>query len=450
LKKTSYSTTVFLVLCTVYLFGSANLGTYLYDRVFQSEHVSANETMIAGMKLSNDRNNETTNKLLEEINLWKEAQSLSITYMEVGERIPSEAFLFDVDATVEMASDGEDSPLLLRIDEGVLQELLISFGIDIERIQIDKLKGAITERVSILDGEEQEFALEDFLNSPGVMKVLAENEIGNVESTPGLQEFLTDFPEIGIEPVSTFSLLKFVEDQHISMTSKELSVISTGLYEILLHSDLEVIQRHHSRSLPDYAELGMEARVDKDIQQDFVFVNPNHQAYKIHFQTTGDAILFILEGPELPYEVEISLQNKQTVKPRVIKQYTPYVDQGQTEVRAEGKEGVQIEVLKRMLDSKGSVLKEELISRDYYPPVHREELVSLLDYMASKDNSGSDREDTISSGGINDDVAPGSNQQENDNGGNPEKDEDEQTDLGQKSPEAQPSPSEDSPNPNMK
>jgi hypothetical protein len=450
LKKTSYSTTVFLVLCTVYLFGSAHLGTYLYDHVFQSESVAANETKIAGMKLSNDRNNETTNKLLEEINLWKETQNLSITYMEVGKRIPSEVFQFDVDATVEMANDGEDSPLLLQIDEGLLRELLISLGMDIESIHIDKLKDAIIEKASMLDGDEQEFALEDFLNSPVEMKLLAENEMGDVESTPGLQEFLTDFPEIGIEPVSTFSLLKFVEDQHISMTNTELSVISTGLYEILLHSDLEVIQRHHSHSLPDYAELGMEARVDKDIQQDFVFVNPNHQPYKIHFQMAGDTILFSLEGPELPYEVEISLQNKQTVEPRVIKQYSPYVDQGQTEVRAEGKEGVQLEVFKRMLDSKGSVLKEELISRDYYPPVHREELVSLKDYMASKDNSGSDSGDTASGAtGTNDDEAPETNQQEKDDR-NPEKDEDEQTDLQQEGPEAQPSPSEDSPNPNMK
>jgi hypothetical protein len=450
LKKTSYSITVFLVLCTAYLFGSAHLGTYLYDHVFQSESVSANETKIAGMKLSNDRNNETTNKLLEEINLWKETQNLSITYMEVRERIPSEAFQFDVDATVEMAADGEDSPLLLQIDEVLLRELLISLGMNIESIHVDKLKDAITERASMLDGDEREFALEDFLNRPGEMKVLAENEMGNVESTSGLQEFLTDFPEIGIEPVSTFSLLKFVEDQHISMTNKELSVISTGLYEILLHSDLEVIQRHHSHSLPDYAELGMEARVDKDIQQDFVFVNPNHQAYKIHFQTSGNAILFILEGPELPYEVEISLQNKQTVEPRVIKQYSPYMEQGQTEVRAEGKEGVQIEVLKRMLDSKGSVLKEELISRDYYPPVHREELVSLRDYWVSKDNSGSDSGDTVSSTGTSDDEAPESNQHEKVDSGNEGKEADEQTDLGQKSPEAQPSPSEDSPNPNMK
>ncbi|MEL3974397.1 VanW family protein [Rossellomorea oryzaecorticis] len=449
MKKPSYSTTVFLVLCTVYLFGSAHLGAYLYDHVFQSGSVSANETKIAGLKLSNDRNNETTNKLLEEINLWKETQNLSITYMEVGERIPSEAFQFDVDATVDMAVDGEDSPLLLQVDEGLLRELLISLGMDIESIQIDKLKDAITERASTLDAEEREFALEDFLNSPGEMKVLAEKKIGNVESTPGLQEFLAESPEILIEPVSTFSLLKFVEDMHISMTNKELSVISTGLYEILLHSDLEVIQRHHSRSLPDYAELGMEARVDKDIQQDFVFVNPNNQVYKIHFQLAGDTILFSLEGAELPYEVEISLQNKQTVEPRVIKQYSPYVDQGQPKVKAEGKDGVQIEVWRRMLDSKGSVLKEELISRDYYPPVHREELVSLKDYVSSKDNSGSESGDTVSSTGTSDVEAPESNQQEKDDSGN-EKESDERRESQQKSPEAQPSPSEDSPNPNMK
>ncbi|MGR3765220.1 VanW family protein [Rossellomorea sp. NS-SX7] len=450
MKKSTYTIPVFFVLCTVYLFGSAHAGTYLYDHFFQSEHVSANETMIAGIKMSNEKTDET--KLQEEIRVWKESHLLKVTYLGMEERIPSEVFQFDIDATIENASEGGESPLLLQVDEGLFRELLTSLGIDVDRIHIESLIDAVTKSASMLQEEEREFALEDYLNSPEEMQVLAENEIGDVELTPGLEEFLSSFTEFDIEPISTFSLLEFVEDQHISyLTDEELSLISTGLYKLLLHSDLDIVQRNQGRSLPEYAELGFEARVDRELHQDFRFANPNSQPYKLRFQMTGDILSFVLEGPQLPYEVEISLENKQTIEPRVIKQYTPYVEQGRTKVRAEGKEGVQIEVWKTMLDSTGAVLKEELVSRDYYPPVHREELVSLQDYIASNAESGSEGEAADSSPASNDGEAVESNQTVNDEGDSDAGDDADQTEPQQEeSADTRPSSSGDTPDPNMK
>ncbi|WP_175990866.1 VanW family protein [Bacillus sp. Marseille-Q1617] len=346
MKTSIYTISVFLVLCTVYLFGFAYAGTYLYDRVFSSEDGTSKETK---------------------------------------------------------------------------------------------------------NVEEKEPELEDKLNSPEKMQVLAENEIGSVEATPELEDFFSSFSEIDIEPVSTFSILKFVEDQHISsLTNQELSLISTGLYEILLHSDMEIVQRHHGHTLPDFAELGYEARVDRELNQDFIFANPDSKSYKIRFQMTGDSLLFVLEGT-LPYEVEISLQNKQTVKPRVIKQYTPYLDKGQTKTKTEGKAGVQIEVWKSMLDSTGAVLKEELISRDYYPPVHREELASLQDYTDSSNVArGTEGEAAAGSPVTSEGESGNSNHQEKDETVSDETDQDVQTDPQQASPDTEPSTDGEIHNPNMK
>jgi hypothetical protein len=451
MKKRAHSSTVFLVLCTVYLVGSAHLGTKLYDRIFETESVSANASLIAGMEISNESKDNIKNKLNKEIQVWKENQNVKAAYLEVEEPIPSDIFQFDVNASVDKAVNGEDSPLILHIDDERFLEVVSFLGMDRDLIQIDKLKEAVMAEASMLEADVQIFDLEDFMKSPDAVKVLAENEIAGVGATKGLDAFLSSFKEIVIEPLSTFSLLKVVEDQKItSMTNEELSVISTGLYETLLYSDLQVIQRHQGSSLPEYAELGFEARVDQGLQQDFVFINPTNQANKIRIDLNGDTLVFVLEGPRQPYEVEISLQNKQTVEPRVIKQYSPYVNQGQTNVRAEGKDGVQTEVWRKMVDSGGKVLKEELISSDYYPPVHREELVSLEEYMVNKENVLREGEEPVTSTGSGDDQAEDSDRKETGHADNLEEDKDDQPDLQHVSPGSESSSSGEIPNPDMK
>ncbi|MCA1056327.1 VanW family protein [Rossellomorea aquimaris] len=377
MKKSSYSSTVFLVLCTAYLFGSAYVGSYWYDRFFHS--VSPSDAMVAGMKISN------ATDLQQQIEVWEKGQKLFVTYIDRKEHIPSDVFQFDVEGTMIGSTDGEDAPLLLAVDEKKLLETVTSLGIEADRIQIHNLKNELMEQASKLNMEEKEFALVDYLERKEGVTILAEHEISSVARTPELQEFLSSVPEIVIEPLSSFSILNFTENQQMtSMTNDELSIISTGLYKLVLQSGLQVIQRHHGTTLPEYAKLGFEARVDREHLQDFVFVNPDDTSYKLHLEMVGDRLRFVLEGEELPYGVELSLGEKQPVKHRVIKQYTPYVTSGQVKIKTEGKDGVQVEVWRSMVDSDGRVLKQEMISRDYYPPVHREELVSLSDYLNSQ------------------------------------------------------------------
>jgi hypothetical protein len=440
MKKRFHTSTVFLVLCTVYLVGSAHLGAKLYDRFFHTESVSASGMIIAGMEMANESRSGIKNKLNKEIHVWKENQDLKAAYLDEEVRISSEVFQFDVNASVDKAVNGENSPLIIHIDEERFLELLTSLGMDMDMLDIDKLQEAVMVKASMLDSDVKKFALEDFMKSQADVTVLAENEIGGVDSTPGLESFLSAFSEIVIEPSSAFSLLKLVDEKQVtSMTSEELSVISTGLYEVLLYSDLQVIQRHQGRSLPEYAELGFEAKVDRELQQDLVFINPTDQSVKIRFDLTGDTLIFVLEGPRLPYEVEISIENKQSIEPRVIKQYSPYMNQGKTKVRAEGKDGVQAEVRKRMVASGGEVLKEELISKDYYPPVHREELVSLEEYMNNKEDALQEKEEPAASTGTGDGQTEESGLQENDDTDNAVEDKDGEQELLKVSPDTQPS-----------
>ncbi|QTC43680.1 VanW family protein [Bacillus sp. V3] len=322
-------------------------------------------------------------------------------------------------------------------------------------------KNVSGEREGTTDSEDAAMSVKE--TYPRV--VIAESTIENVKVTPGLEEFLSSFPEIDINPVSSFSLLKFVEDEHLeSMTAEEMSVVSTGLYEVLLYSGLEIVQRHHGRSLPDYAELGFEARVDKELHQDFKFANPDSSSYIISFKMEGNSLRFVLEGPQLPNEVEITLQDKQSVEPRVIRQYTPYVKRGQTKVKVEGEKGIKVDVWKTTLDSKGAVLKEELISSDYYPPVHREELVSLEEYMDSRvadgTQEGSEVSPSVSDGNETQDTsrkaddgteAPDASQQDRSQSGGAEESQGDQTDSGEHdNAESRLSPAEDIPDPNMK
>ena len=51
---------------------------------------------------------------------------------------------------------------------------------------------------------------------------------------------------------------------------------------MILPTNFSIIERNISEELPDYAELGFEAKVNPEKNKDLVFSNGNESSYKIH------------------------------------------------------------------------------------------------------------------------------------------------------------------------
>jgi hypothetical protein len=221
--------------------------------------------------------------------------------------------------------------------------------------------------------------------SEASIETISEINAKGLALTPGLQQFIDAYPEIEIGGTSPFSLLEFIEGEGFTgATDQDLSTLASSLYELMLPTNFEVIERNQGRELPDGIELGMEAYVNKEQGKDFIFSNPNGGSYTITLQRQGDLLSISLTGAELPYRVTVERRNELAFKPKVIKQYSPYLHTGEVMVTEEGRNGMQVEVWRSFQTLKGEFLKVEKVSEDFYLPVHKEELHSMKDYVAGE------------------------------------------------------------------
>ncbi len=248
-------------------------------------------------------------------------------------------------------------------------------------LDMNALSVELIRKAAILDTKEETLFIKDYLANSELGKVVSESELKQLRVTPGIENFVDTLPEIKVDKSSRFSLMEFIDDRHFTgATDSDLSMIATSLYKLILQTNFDVLERNRSSELPDEIELGYEARVNQNLNEDFVFANPNDSPYIIKFELHDNQLSVTLTGADLPYRVAVVMKDKQTFKPRVIKQYSPYLNSGEVKVTEKGKEGLFIEVWRSFEKQNGEVLDEKKVSEDYYPPVHMEVIYSLQDY----------------------------------------------------------------------
>jgi hypothetical protein len=183
---------------------------------------------------------------------------------------------------------------------------------------------------------------------------------------------------ITIDSQTTFSLLSYLEKQGLTGLNKDLlGYMATGIYQTILPTNFQIVERHIGMELQEDVQLGYEAKIDPKQGLDLSFHNPNKAVYKINIFSDGQSLVFNLEGLPFKYQYQISESNLEEYPPKTIRQYSPFLNPGQSKQTKVGKNGQYIEVKKLVLNPDGSIVEEQSISKDYYPPVHRVEVVGI-------------------------------------------------------------------------
>ncbi|MGM0853319.1 MAG: G5 domain-containing protein [Bacillota bacterium] len=386
---------VFFVLCSIYMFGFAHLGAFAYDHFISPIQSFSEGTRIGEIDVSNLSYQDAEDKLKMEVAGWKENQSLALSYM--GNQIPVDSSLVDIDihSSINRAIQGKPSPLLVSIHG--LDSFLASKEVDVSLIDVDSLGQEIAHHAEKLVVTEKIVLVSDFFIQSNSIETISEINMEGLTITPGIQNFVDTYPEIEIEGTSPFSLLKFIENEGFSGASKQdLSTIASSIYQLVLRTNFEVIERHRGRELPNNIELGFEAFVNQEQGQDFSFMNPNDASYTVSFHRQGGLLSLTLTGVEIPYEIIVERRNEETFKPKVIKQYSPYLNSGEVKVTEAGRNGMKIEVWRSFETKNGELLKEERVSEDFYLPIYKKEIHSMQDYMAQQPAPSSETNGTAS------------------------------------------------------
>nr|WP_249745429.1 VanW family protein [Mesobacillus boroniphilus] len=217
-----------------------------------------------------------------------------------------------------------------------------------------------------------------------------------------IQELAESFNAIEISPKTPFSFAAFVEEagQHEG-SSAAFSQIASALYRAILPTNLTITERHISRQLPKNVELGYEAKVDFAKNIDLKLYNPNETAYQIVFDIVGRELQVSVKGAPLLYDYKITSTNKQEFKPRTIKQYSALLKQGQKSVEQEGAPGLLVTMNREIYGEDGGFLKTELLSEDFYPPVHRIEILPVAPAVQQTPPAPTGNLDTVTTPGEN-------------------------------------------------
>ncbi|MBN8191141.1 VanW family protein [Bacillus sp. NTK074B] len=358
---------------TFFLYGFSHLGVFAYETFFvKSLHLSKHAAL-ASIHLGGANKEEALAKLDEKIEEWRGNQKIMIEFDGESVRLDPSLFQFHLEESIDKLEDNENTSLIVTMDEKALDSFLSDQFPDYneDEVNLTSLKEYTLSLAGSLNQGES-ISIFDYLSRNESTQVIFEAVSNELEVTPTIKNFIDHHPSILIEPNSQFSFADFLEAEGFVVESQaDLSPVASLLYQITLHSNFSIIERNISKELPGYATLGFEAKFNPMNNQDFVITNPNSTEYELKLAIQGNRLKALLQGIPFPNSYNVRLSDKETFPPRVIKQFSPFVEKGSVDIQQEGKDGILIRVYKQKLSTSGEILAEELINEDFYAPQHK-------------------------------------------------------------------------------
>jgi len=333
-------------------------------------------TTIGSVNVEGLSQEEAIRKVLTEVEAWMNTSSVIFVFGENSDSASkSETLSFAVEQTVVSAVNGTNNPIQVTWNKKNTIEIIENVSNKrFSEFQEELLEKDLIGAASQLEADNLELNLINYLKI-GESIVVSEATIETIDSQMGVNEWKKAVRELRLPPNQPFSLLQFVEDNGIEATDETLSIVATSIYEAILSTNFEIIERHISEHLPAYAKLGFEAVVKRG-EKDLIIYNNNPFEYLFRFDITGDGFKVEMVGPKLPYEYKVERTEEEEIKPRTIKQFDSKLELGRSVVKVEGEHGSLITV-NRITSQDGKQVETVQISKDYYSPIHKVIKVSV-------------------------------------------------------------------------
>lgn len=340
----------------------------------------ADGTTIGNVNVAGKSLSDSLALLKERLAKWEAGTTITIHYKEKTVQMDTELYSFNLEKSIQAAKQGTKNNVIVHIADGDINNMLrsISPSITASNVDIKKLHNDLLANASLLEASKYEIQLRKYINGENNNdQVVNEAVVKLANANKELQELLASPLKIEFPSQNQFSLLKFMEKKNNSISAETNSMIATSLYNVILPTNIEIIERNISKQLPSYATLGFEAKVDRETNTDFVIANPNDFPFYVELSLQNGNLYAALKGTKLLNKYTISVKDKETFKPKTIKQFHPQLAPTQTIVKQVGQEGLLVKVYRTTNDERGSFIREDLIAEDFYPPAYRVEITGL-------------------------------------------------------------------------
>ena len=389
---------VVLLFSTAFIFSFSHFGAKAFEKNTIGSGKFSDGTAIGTLDVSGKTKEETQSLLEEKYIDWIKDSSMQLQYGEKSAPFDLNLFHLDAKQTMDSMKDGQKNSAFITVNLSQVKEQIdILFPqINSSDIDLDKLKDSLNSTASLFAAGSHSFDLyNNYLLADHIQKDAVINAVViKMKNVPvDLQFIINQKPTIEIPEESTFSFLNFIKENKID-TTDSLNIIATGIYQAILPSNFTIAERDISSMLPDYAQLGYEAMVSQSKNADLVFLNPNKGKYTLEMQLENNLLKVTLKGEKLLYDYKVISKDEQKLKPKTIIQYSPLLLPGKTKIQTQGTEGQTIKMYREIYQG-SELVRSELISEDYYPPVYQVEVDGLTgSQSAAAQTSGTEGNQT--------------------------------------------------------
>lgn len=368
---------LFSIICIVYLFSFSHLSVFAYEAFFTKEDSYATGTKIAGTDVSKLEKPEATSAVQTGLTNWQNTASFFISYKERKEALPMDVFEFDLEKTMDGAQSEAQNNASVNVNYSKLNQFLTNLvgAEELSRVSVKKLRRDLTNTAASLNSSGGTLHLEAYVPKKLMQKQTVSQAIIKLsdEQVADLSTWLTKQKKITIPGNTQFSLLANAkENDLVDFSNDSLSLLGSVLYEMFTSTNFEILERHTSRELPKWAQLGYEARILNE-KLDLVLFNPNYLSYDVKLEMKNNELHASLEGEPFLYSYSSSVKDPQQFKPKIVVQYATSLLPGTRQTIESGENGQLVKVF-REITWKGQSIKSLLLGEDFYPPVHGVEL----------------------------------------------------------------------------
>ena len=395
---------VALVLLIGVFFSFTKLSTFALDKINDASNTYSVGTKIGPLDVSKKTKIEAKDQLSEKVQKWQAESSIIVQMNERQETISGTEIDFQINESVDLAEKGQENQILVSLAKKDAMAMIQSRypGLLLEDFDMERLTADLNRIAASLDEGEHRIKLKDYLDQSIEDSVIVSEVIRNhFPITPELKDLLLSFQTMEISGNARFSLLNYINEMGLNTVDSEAaSTIASVLYELILQTNFAVLERNQSPTLPGETTLGLEAKVDSIINQDFSFFNPNDEVYRIELLESKEGLIATLTGFPFDYLYEFNLEDERLFEPKTIWQYSAKLSVGQIDVQEPGQAGKTIKTLRTISGKDGQFLENELIAEDFYLPTHRIEIHSLETRVdVQGNNSDEDRSEDVVTGG---------------------------------------------------
>lgn len=188
------------------------------------------------------------------------------------------------------------------------------------------------------------------------------------EDVNGIENIIDVLNYTVVSPGETFSLIQTLGDSGTLVNNEALNFIASMLYDGILQTEYEIVERYPQEEIPTFLEAGREAFINSSQNKDLKFKNSSDHVALIKATIEDTSLKLEIYSDTAGKGVLVQI-DKQYVAPRVIYRYSNDLAIGQEELIQEGAEGLRVTVTRTISDI-GEVTEQQ-VSNDYYAPVNR-------------------------------------------------------------------------------